>query len=479
MPARSRRLGRWSAVLIVGAVATAQAQTPTPDQQRLREIYQQLVEINTTESAGNVTQAAQAMAARLKAAGFPDQDVRLVIPSGSPKKGNLIARIHGTGAQRPLLLLAHLDVVEAKREDWTRDPFKLVEENGYFYGRGVSDDKSMAAIFLEQFVRLKRENFKPNRDIILALTADEEQGGLSEFNGVENLLQSNKELINAEIAINEGGGGRIGENGKYERITIQFSEKVYQDFRLQITNPGGHSSVPQPDNAIYHLSEALAKIGRFQFPAKLSQGTRTYFDRVSRITPGQVGADMKAILSDPPDAQALERLSAVPDINAQLRTTCVATMMDGGHAPNALPQRARANVNCRILPGEPVQDVEKTLARVIADDKIAIAPVGHEVSSPPAPLSDDIMKPVEAIAAAMWPGVAVIPVMSAGGTDGRFLLNAGIRTYGVSGMVSPVVNGTHGLNERMRVASLYEGQEFLYRLTKALSSGAPAAATKQ
>ena len=454
------------------ACGSALAQVRNPDQQMLRQIYQELVEINTTDSVGNCTQAVQAMAARLRAAGYLAQDVQVLIPTGAPKKGNLVARLRGTGEQRPLLLLAHVDVVEAKREDWTRDPFKLVEEGGFFYGRGVADDKSMAAVFVQEMIRLKREGFRPNRDIILALTADEELGGNSEYNGVEFLLRAHKNLIDAELALNEGGGGRINDDGKYDRLNIQVSEKIYQDFRLQITNPGGHSSVPKPDNAIYQMSNALNKIAAFQFPAGLNAVTRAFFDRMSAITPGQTGSDMKAILASPPDQAALDRLSAVPDINAQLRTTCVATMIDGGHAPNALPQRVRATVNCRILPDEQPAAVESMLSRVIDNKSISIAPIGRTTVSSGASLKDDIMKSVEAVAGEMWPGVAVVPFMSAGGTDGRFLNNTNIRTYGVSGMFNPVDTFTHGLNERFRVAALYEGQEFLYRLTKRLASGA-------
>ena len=449
---------------------TVAAQTLTPDQRLLREIYQQLVEINTTDSIGSTTQAAQAMAVRLKAAGFAEQDIHLVAPSGNPKKGNLVVRLHGTAARRPLLLLAHLDVVEARREDWTRDPFKLVEENGYFYARGASDDKAMAAVFVEEMIRLKREGFRPDRDVILALTADEELGGSSEYNGVEHLLRAQKNLIDAEFAINEGGGARITDDGKYERLSIQVSEKTYADFRLQVTNPGGHSSIPKPDNAIYRMSEALARLSKFQFPAQLNDGTRVYFERFAAFNPGQTGADMKAILLNPPDPQAIERLSRDPEINAQLRTTCVTTMVDGGHAPNALPQRVTATVNCRILPGASPKEIEQTLSQVLADSAIAVAPIGQHTSSPPSPMRDDLLKAVENITAAMWPGVPVIPIMSAAGTDGRFLRNAGIQTYGVSGMFNVADNGTHGLNERLRVAALYEGQEFLYRLTKTLAT---------
>jgi acetylornithine deacetylase/succinyl-diaminopimelate desuccinylase-like protein len=458
-------------LVVLGSVVGAQARLTTPkeDQTLLRAIYQELVEINTTDSVGDTTKAAQAMAARLRTAGYADKDLQILYPAGAPKKGNLIARLPGTGAQRPLLLLAHLDVVEARREDWARDPFKLVEENGFFYGRGASDDKSMAAVFVEEMVRLKREGYRPNRDIILALTADEELGGNSEVNGVEFLLRAHKGLVDADLALNEGGGGRVSDSGKYERLNIQVSEKIYQDYRLQITNPGGHSSVPKPDNAIYAMSEALMKVSAHQFPAHLNEVTRAFFDRTAKSSSGPLADDMRAILANPPDAEALARLSAVPDLNAQLRTTCVATMINGGHAPNALPQRVTGNVNCRILPDEKPQDVEQALARVIGNADVKVAPVGRTTASQGAPLKDDIMKAVESVSGQMWPGVPVIPIMSSGGTDGRFLNNIGIRTYGVSGMFNPVDTNTHGLNERFRVAALYEGQEFLYRLTKTLA----------
>ncbi|MEQ1907883.1 MAG: M20/M25/M40 family metallo-hydrolase [Vicinamibacterales bacterium] len=472
-----RHLVTRMVVLLSLYPALAGAQSRTPDQRLLREIYQQLVEINTSDSVGSTTAAAQAMAARLKSAGFAEADVRIVTPSGNPKKGNLVARLHGTGARKPLLLLAHLDVVEAKREDWTRDPFKLIEENGFFYGRGTSDDKAMAAIFVEEMIRLKREGFRPNRDIILALTADEELGGSSEFNGVEHLLRAQKPLIEAEYAINEGGGGLINAQGKYERLAVQVTEKTYIDFRLQVTNPGGHSSVPKPDNAIYRMSEALSRLSRFRFPAQLNDATRLYFERMAPRETGQVSADMKAILSNPPDEQALARLSDDPQINAQLRTTCITTMLDGGHAPNALPQRVTATVNCRVMPGVTLREVSDTLTKALADPNLSVTPITHVTMSAPSALKDDFLKSVEAVAGAMWPGVPVIPTMSAGGTDGRFLRNDGIPTYGVSGLFNVSDNGSHGLNERMRVDALYEGQEFLYRLTRALSEGA--AVTRQ
>lgn len=461
-------VGVLAALAMSPALAFAQARTA--DQRLLREIYQQLVEINTSDSVGNTTVAAQAMATRLKAAGFAEADVRIVTPSGNPKKGNLVARLAGTGARKPLLLLAHLDVVEAKREDWTRDPFKLVEENGFFYGRGTSDDKAMAAIFVEELIRLKREGFRPDRDIVLALTADEELGGSSEFNGVEHLLRAQKPLIDAEYAINEGGGGLINAQGKYSRLAMQVAEKTYIDFRLQVTNPGGHSSVPKDDNAIYRMSEALSRLSAFRFPVQLVDATRLYFDRMSGVESGQLAADMKAILTNTPDAQALARLTQDPQINAQLRTTCITTMIDGGHAPNALPQKVTATVNCRVIPGVTLKEVQDTLTKVIADPKVSVAPITHVTESASVAVQPDFLEAVERVTASMWPGLPVIPTMSAGGTDGRFLRNDGIPTYGVSGIFNVADSGSHGLNERLRVDALYEGQEFLYRLTKALSS---------
>ena len=451
---------------VILPAAYAQAMQLTPDQKLFREIYQELVEINTTDSAGDTTQAARAMAARLKAGGYADSDMQIIVPPGGPKKGNLVARLKGSGAKKPLLLLAHLDVVEAKREDWERDPFKLIEENGYFYARGASDDKAMAAAFVSNMIRMKREGFVPNRDIILALTADEEIIP-SQFSGVEYLIKNHRNLIDAEFALNEGGSGLIDKSGKYLYHGIQAGEKVFQTFRLEVKNPGGHSARPSRDNAIYRLADGLSRLGKFDFPFKLNEVTRAYFERAAQFESGQTAADMKAILRDPPDAQALARLGNIPPYNSITRTTCVATMLDAGHATNALPQRARGVVNCRILPGESVEDVQKTLVRVLADDQIGITPDGKAVLSPAPPLTPEIMRPVETITAQMWPGVPVIPTMLAAATDGRFLNNAGIPTYGISGRFRDIDGGgIHGLNERIRVKSLYEGHEFLHRLVK-------------
>jgi len=463
---------KTAAWLAAGAVmATAHGAGLTPVQQQMRAIYQELVETNTTNSAGSCTLAAQKMARRLQAGGFQDSELQLIIPPGAPEKGNLVARLKGDGSKKPLLLLAHIDVVEANREDWARDPFKLVEENGMFYARGASDDKAMAASFVNNMILYKKEKLAPKRDIIMALTCDEELVP-SKFDGAEYLVNHHRSLIDAEIALNEGGAGLLDKDGKPVRHGIQAGEKIYQSFQLEVTNPGGHSSTPYKDNAIYHLADGLSRLGQFTFPFKLSPVTRAFYERMSNIEKGQVADDMKAILRDPPDQAALDRLYAVsPNHNATVRTTCVATKVDAGHADNALPQRARAIVNCRILPGEPIAEVQATLQRVVADDKIKITRVGEGVDGPMPPMTPTLMKAVEEISNDMWPGVPVIPTMSTGGTDGRFLNNVGIWTYGVSGMFhGPEGSGAHGLNEHLRVKSLYDGQEYLYRLGKRLAT---------
>lgn len=454
--------------MVAGAAHGAE---PTPVQQQLREIYRELVETNTTDSAGSCTVAVTRMAQRLKAAGYRDEDLHIVVPPGGPAKGNLVARLKGDGSARPLLLLAHVDVVEARREDWVRDPFKLVEEDGVFYARGAADDKAMAAAFVANMIRYKQEQLAPRRDLVLALTCDEELVP-SQFDGVEYLLKNHRPLIDAELALNEGGFGLLDKDGKPVRHGIQAGEKVYQSFQLEVTHSGGHSSTPYRDNAIYHLADGLSRLGAFSFPFKLSPVTRAFYERMAKIEKGQVAADMQAILKEPPDQAALDRLYAIhPVHNATVRTTCVATRVDAGHADNALPQRARATVNCRILPGEPIDAVQATLRRVLADDQIKITRIGDGVISPMPPLTPKLMKAVEEISDAMWPGVPVIPTLSTGGTDGRFLNNAGIWTYGVSGMFhGPEGSGAHGLNEHIRVKSLYDGQEYLYRLARRLAT---------
>ncbi|MFL6563739.1 MAG: M20/M25/M40 family metallo-hydrolase [Burkholderiales bacterium] len=454
------------------AVIVAPAVAQTPEQRELRDIYKELVEINTTDSVGSCTHAAEALKARLKAGGIPDSDLQLIVPPGAPKKGNLVARYRGTGAKKPIMLLGHLDVVEAKREDWERDPFKLVEENGYFYGRGASDDKSMVAVFVANLIRYQREGYRPERDLILAATCDEELIP-SKYSGIEYLLKNHRNLIDAEFALNEGASGLLDDKGGYVRMGIQAGEKVFQTYQLEVTNPGGHSSLPMKDNAIYHLAGGLARLGAFDFPFKLTGTTRLYFERMSKIEKGPMAADMAAILRNPPEPQAIARLSSSSAFNnATVRTTCVATMVDAGHATNALPQRARAIVNCRILPGEPVDEVTRTLARVLADDKIKLTPTHQAVLSPPPPLTREILGPAEKVSTELWPGVPLVPTMSSGATDGRFTNNAGIPTYGLNGMFrDPDGGGIHGLNERIRVRSLYEGHEYLYRVVKLYGGG--------
>ena len=457
---------RWCFLAAV-LTATSLAAQSAPNDARAREIYKELVEINTTDTpAGSVTRAAEAMAARFKAAGFPDADIRLLGPD--PRKHNLVVRYRGTGARRPLLLLAHLDVVDALREDWSFDPFVFREEGGWFYGRGTSDDKAMASHFVANLIRLKEERFTPDRDLILALTADEEGG---DFNGVEWLVKNHRNLIDAEFAVNEGGGGTM-RGGKYLTNEVQASEKVYQDFKLEVTNPGGHSSLPIKDNAISHLAAGLARLAALEFPMEMNEITRAYFERSALTeTDAAIAADMRAVAKATPDRAAGARLSArVPYWNSMMRTTCVATRLAGGHANNALPQLATANVNCRILPGVSPESVKKRLVEVLADPKISVAFVQEATPSPPSPLRPDLMNAIESLTKSMFPGAIVVPVMSTGATDGLFLRNAGIPTYGLDGTFGDIDDvRAHGRDERVGVKQYFEGLEFQYRLLKALA----------
>jgi acetylornithine deacetylase/succinyl-diaminopimelate desuccinylase-like protein len=434
----------------------------------LRDIYKELIEINTTDSVGDCTRAVQAMAKRLRAAGFPAEDVQVLVPAGNAKKGDLVARLRGTGARKPVLLLAHIDVVEARREDWSTDPFKLTETDGYLYGRGTTDDKAMAAIFVTNLIRMKQEGFKPDRDIILALTADEEGG---DFNGVDFLIKNHRDLVNAEFGINEGAGGQT-KNGRRLLNAVQASEKVYQSFRLEVTNPGGHSSLPRKENAIYQLAGALTHISQHEFPLDLNEVTRAYFERMSKIETGQLAADMKAVAANPPDPAAVARLSETPYYNALMHTTCTPTRLEGGHADNALPQSARALVNCRILPQENATDTQAALVRAVNDPKVKITPVGDFKPSPPSPLTSEVMRPVERVTERMWHGVPVVPIMGTGATDSLYFRQAGIPVYGVSGIFGDIEdNRAHGRDERIQIKALYEAQEFLYELVKAFASG--------
>jgi acetylornithine deacetylase/succinyl-diaminopimelate desuccinylase-like protein len=458
------------AALIVAAPASLRAEALTPLQQRAFDIYKELVEIDTTTATGDTKQAADAMAARLRAAGFAESDVQVFSPA--PRKGNLVARLRGSGARKPILLLAHIDVVPAKREDWSMDPFKLIEKDGYYYGRGSADDKFMAAAFVTNMIRYKQEGYKPDRDIILALETDEEILDANAL-GIQWLLKNHRDLIDAEFALNEGGGVGL-KDGKAIRNSVQTTEKVSQGYLLSVKNPGGHSSVPLKDNAIYHLAEGLVRLSKFSFPHKFNDTTRAYFERMAQFENEQTAADIRAALSDKPDPSSISftRLAANPAYNAQLRTTCVATMLEGGHAINALPQLATAKVNCRIMPGEPVDEVKATLERVLADDQIVVTQLGQPVLSAPSALHEEIMGKIEKLSQEFWPGAVVLPVMSTGATDGSYLRNAGMPTYGHSGLANDIrENRAHGKDERVMVKSFYEGDEYLYRLVKMLAGG--------
>jgi len=435
-----------------------------------RDVYKQLIEINTTDSVGSTTVAAEAMAQRLRNAGYPASDVQVIGPD--PRKGNLVARLRGTGARGPMLMICHLDVVEARREDWSMDPFQFIEKDGYFYGRGSGDIKDGDAILMAAMIRLKQENFQPDRDIILALTADEEGG---KFNGVDWLIKNHRDLIDAEFILNPDAGDFELDKGKKLLVGIQAAEKLYQDYDVKVTNPGGHSSLPGKENAIYELADALTRLEHYQFPFELSEVTREYFKREADIVGGTTGADMKAILQAPPDAAAITRLSESPFYNARLRTTCVATRLEGGHANNALPGMARANINCRILAGHTPGEVQATLEKVMADPKISIsqvaAPGAGLRSNPLSTLQPEVMHAIERVVNEMWPGVPVVPVLDAGASDGAISRAAGYTTYGIPGVFMDVDDDrSHGRDERIRVASFYSGVDFYYRLIKTLST---------
>jgi acetylornithine deacetylase/succinyl-diaminopimelate desuccinylase-like protein len=472
--ASCRRLcGALAAAMMSAAMASAPALAVGLNPQQLAfDIYKELLEIDTTTATGDTKRAAEAMGARLQAAGFADADVQVFSPA--PRKGNLVARLRGSGARKPILLLAHLDVVPALREDWSFDPFKLTEQDGYFYARGSGDDKYMAAAFVANLIRYRQEGYKPARDIIVALETDEEildRDGL----GIQWLLKNHRDLIDAEFALNEGGGVGL-KNGKPIRNSVQTSEKVSLTYQLDVRNRGGHSSVPSRDNAIYHLAEGLVRLSKFSFPLKLNETTRAFFERMAQFENEQTAADIRAALSDRPDPSTMSfaRLAASPGYNAQLRTTCVATMLQGGHAVNALPQLASAKVNCRILPGESVAEVKATLERVLADDQIVVTQLDQPVLSAPSELHEEIMGSIEKLTNEFWPGAVVLPVMSAGATDGSYLRNAGIPTYGHSGLAGDINDvRAHGKDERILVKSFYEGDEYLYRLVKMLSGGGP------
>jgi len=432
-------------------------------QQLARDIFKQLIEINTTDSVGDNTQAAEAIAARFRAAGFPEGDIRVLGPA--PKKGNLVVRLHGAGSARPILFIGHLDVVEAKRSDWSFDPFAFREQDGYFYGRGTQDMKGDDAILISTFLRLKRESFKPARDMILALTSDEE-GGKS--NGIDWLVKNHRDLIDAEFCVNSDGGGGDIKNGKLRFMKVQAAEKVFLSFKLEVTNAGGHSSLPEKDNAIYRLADGLSRLAKFDFPIHLFDVTRAYFEKAAPLYDGQLGADMKAIVQNsvvpsPNAASVVARLSALPLYNALLRTTCVPTMLAGGHAENALPQSATAVINCRLLPGDKQDDVESTLKKVLADSQINVSVMTPAKASKFVPMNAGVLSAVTAATAKHWPGLPVIPEMATGASDGVYLNVAGIPTYAVSGIfVDEDDVRAHGRDERVLAKSFYDALDFIY-----------------
>jgi len=452
--------------LAMAAPVAAQAQALRPDQEAFRAIYKELVETNTSLSVGSCTEAAGKVAARLKAAGFADADLHQIVDPAHPKEGSLVAVLKGSDPKAgAVLLLGHLDVVEARREDWTRDPFVLVEENGYFYGRGTADMKSLDAIWIDTLIRLKQAKAPPKRTLKMALTCGEETA--EAFNGANDLVQNHAELIKADFVLNEGGGGRLSADGKRELLSIQVGEKTAQNYLVTVTNPGGHSSRPRPDNAIYQLAEALLKVKAYAFPAKFTDTTRIGLG-LRADQGGPAGEALKKLLADPANAEAARIAATDVGVNSILHTNCVATRLDAGHANNALPQRATAIINCRIFPGETVEGTLETLTKVVADPgvKIEVIPPVRPIAVSP-PLDPKVVEPMKAVAAKHFPGVPMIPSMSSGATDGRYFGPAKTPVYGVPGIFGdPDGNGAHGLNERLRVRSLYEGRDYLFDVIK-------------
>jgi acetylornithine deacetylase/succinyl-diaminopimelate desuccinylase-like protein len=469
---------RFKLVVCLGLLFPLNALAQLDDQTRQlsHDIFKQLIEINTTDSVGNVTTASEAMAQRFRHGGFPDADIQVIGPND--RKKNLVVRLHGSGAHKPLLLIGHLDVVEARREDWTTDPFQFVEKDGYYYGRGTQDMKDGDAIMATTLLRFKKEGYVPDRDIILALTADEE-GGTS--NGVNWLLKNHRDLIDAEFVLNTDDLTLWTEHGEPVMMEVIASEKIYSDYQLVVTDPGGHSSLPKPDNPIYVLSRGLARLQEYKSPIELNEVTRAYYERMANAATGQRSADMKAVLRNPPDAAAVNRLSEDVNDNAMLHTTCVATRVNAGHANNALPQRAEAIVNCRILPGHTKQEIRESLVRVLSDPAIAVHYVSDSLtvsdtppSTPvftPQPLRPDVLKVIEKVTNQMWPATPVIPTMARGASDGIYTSAAGMPTYIVAGVaVDRNDDREHGKDERVGVESFYRGMDFYYRFMKTLTS---------
>lgn len=471
--------------LVFGMSMQAQQLSP-PDKASRKlalDIFKQLIEINTTDSVGSVTAAAEAMAQRFRDAGFPESDIQILGPSTNDRKKNIVVRLHGSGKHKPVLLIGHLDVVEAKREDWTTDPFKFVEQEGYYYGRGTSDMKDGDAIMTATLIRMKKEGYVPSRDIILAMTADEEGGA---FNGVQWLVKNHRELVDAEFVLNHDGGGVLADHGKPVMMEVNATEKLYGDFVLTATNPGGHSSLPRPDNAIYELVDALARIQHYEFPFELNNITRAYYEEQVKLSTGQRQADLKAMLKTPPDMEAVARLSKDPLDNSTIHTTCVATRLSGGHANNALPQMAQANVNCRIEPGHTLEEIRLALEKIAADPKnphptikvqfrennnVLMDHGSDRHSYVPPPPRKDVFDPLQKVVAQMWPGIPVIPDMSTGASDGVYTNAAGMPTYCVSGEQYDRDDiRAHGKDERTGVEAFARGVDFYYLFLKGVTA---------
>jgi acetylornithine deacetylase/succinyl-diaminopimelate desuccinylase-like protein len=464
---------------------TSQAQIDDAARKMSYDIFKQLIDINSTDSVGSVTAASEAMAQRFRDAGFADADIQILGPND--RKKNLVVRLHGTGKYKPLLLIGHLDVVEAHREDWTTDPFNFVEKDGFYYGRGTQDMKDGDAIMVTTLICFKKEGYTPDRDIILALTADEE-GGKS--NGVDWLLRNHRDLVDAEIVFNPDGGGILSDHGKPVMMTADATEKLYADFQLSETNPGGHSSLPRPDNPIYSLADGLARLQNYRFPFELNEVTRAYYERMAEVETPERAADMRAILKNPPDGDAVARLSLDAIDNSTTHTTCVATRFNAGHANNALPQRAEANINCRILPGHSAEEVRQELIKILADPNITVRYVDNfgnvsdsapdRKSFPPPRLRPDVFMPLAKITSEIWPGTPVIPEMATGASDGIYTMGAGMPTYGISGVAIDRDDiRAHGRDERLGVESYYRGVDFYYRFLKAVTSGAATTRAKR
>jgi acetylornithine deacetylase/succinyl-diaminopimelate desuccinylase-like protein len=468
------------AVTLFAAHLQAQQTAMDPATRQLaHDVFKQLIEINSTDSIGSTTAVAEAMRKRLLDAGFPAADVVILGPDA--RKGNLVARLRGRPGStlKPVLIICHTDVVEAKREDWTTDPFVFTEKDGFFYGRGTQDMKDSDAATIMAFLRMKRENYVPDRDLILALTADEE-GGKS--NGVDWLLKNHPDLIQAEFVINPDAGGLTTKNGKPILLGVEATEKLYADFHVTVTNPGGHSSLPTPDNAIYHVADALSRLEKSPFPFELNEVTRAELTTRATLVQGQQAEDIRAILKTPPDPAAMKRLSANPVYNATMRTTCVATMMSAGHAPNALPGRAQANVNCRILPGHSQEEVRQNLIRIFADPTLAVEYVNNSgevlgkgsdrAAAPPPPLNEAVFKPLRETVHTLWPGLTILPEMETGASDSIYTIAAGMPSYGFNGMaIEEGDERAHGRDERLGIESYYAGVEFQYLYLKAMTSG--------